>query len=104
MWSDILRFVFIIVGSTAIGSMIPVIRGHYMLWRKAPKCRRLMPVHVMTVAVAQILLIVSAGWGSIDNLRDQVISYRIWFYIVACVLTTVAMYLVGSYQRKERHP
>jgi hypothetical protein len=84
-----------ILGGFVLGSTLLVAAQYFARWRSAPSGRRLLPLHVWTLAVSYDLLLLS------QLSRFEPFDWRTFLYVPALLLGDAAMIAMLRHQRKE---
>lgn len=101
--ADLIRVVIIALTVFNLGSMASVIYRHVQAWRACPKSRSLKVRHVIGVAAAQAFLLLGVGLAYLDGIRrGEDLSPRAVFYLVANILTTLAMVDITRYMKRQK--
>ncbi len=98
--AEIVRQVVIALFTVNLGMIGGVMRLHYRAWRKFPSGSGIIPLHVFVISLAQLCLLLGAAIGILDSLENP-LTYKTYLYVSGSVLTLVALFIIGSFQRRR---
>ncbi|MDL5159391.1 hypothetical protein [Actinomycetospora termitidis] len=96
--SDVARWAVIALGSLVVGAIAVVVAIHWRAFRAAPRGYGLLPLHVALIGTSHGGLIAMLALASVDSLGRESISWRFGVYIVCCLLTLVALWVIATFQ------
>lgn len=98
--AEIVRHVVIFLFTVTLGTVGGVMRLHYRAWRLAPSGSGMLPLHVFLISAAQMSLLTGAAIGILDTLESP-LSYKMYFYVLGCLLTLFALCVIGRLQHRR---
>lgn len=98
MMEDVLRFAVVALASVTGGAVLAVIRLHWRAWRKTPRPGGLVPAHVFLIATSHLIFVIGTA---VAALNSPALTWWFWLYAAANLLTLVALYIIGDYQRRR---
>lgn len=101
LFPDVVRWLVIGLAAVTAGATVTVLRLHYQAWRRAPNGSGILPFHVAVISVAHLMFVVGSAVGVIDRLNAETLSWRTPLFGVASILTLVALYVIGGYERRR---
>lgn len=94
---ELLVYILNTVIVTVIGA---VIWAHFQAWKRAPKQRSLLPLHVMMVSLSQVIFIILGTRAVLDRV-DFPVNWYTAAYFVGVGVTLAALAIIHAYQGKK---